>query len=82
MTKGIKTFNKKFFEGLPEKHTSKVPNGWGKQRYNGRFRRVNYDAQIDVNNKVKKRSFIQEFVTENISGTFLKSQRKKRDFQY
>ncbi|BDD04204.1 hypothetical protein [Aureibacter tunicatorum] len=54
---------------------------WGKQEYNGIFRSLEYDKQIDINNRKKKRSFIKEFVTHFISGAFLKNQEKTHTFK-
>ncbi|BDD09542.1 hypothetical protein FUAX_19740 [Fulvitalea axinellae] len=73
-------FNKDYFSGMPDREEARVPNGWGKQRYGGCYRKVKYDRQIDFNNKKKKRSFIRDFVINNISGNFLNHQKKRQPF--
>ena len=44
------------------------PNCWGSQEYDGKYREVLKDEQIDVNNHQAKRAFIQRFATKYLSG--------------
>ncbi len=48
------------------------PNAWGHQNFNGAFYRRRNDKQIDVNNKLVKYGFIQDFQVNYIDGIRLK----------
>ena len=47
------------------------PNCWGEQEYDNQARELIKDKQIDVNNHEAKHAFIQEFVTNHVSGISL-----------
>lgn len=49
------------------------PNCWGTQEYDGKFREMFKDRQIDVNNREANYAFIQDFVVTHIDGIRLKS---------
>lgn len=48
------------------------PNCWGTQEYDGKVRELFKDHQIDVNNKISRHSFIQNFVITHLKGIRLK----------
>ncbi len=47
------------------------PNCWGTQEYGERIVEAMKDAEIDFNNHIKKKSFIQQYVQDQISGSIL-----------
>ena len=57
---------------------SQIPNGWGRQVYNQRYRRLYKDKQIEVNNGRKNYSFIVRFVKKNISGSRLRNRLNRK----
>ena len=44
------------------------PNCWGEQEYDGNFKQILKDAQVDVNNHQSKRAFISSFANKYLSG--------------
>jgi len=48
------------------------PNCWGRQEYDGMFRKLYNEKQIDVNNHKAQYAFIQKFVVEYIDGIKLR----------
>jgi len=44
------------------------PNCWGKQEYDGKFRKMYKDEQVDVNNHEANYAFIQEFMVTHLDG--------------
>ena len=50
------------------------PNCWGEQYYEDRFYEAIKDLQIDVNNHQVMKSFIQKFVEEHLSGSYLQQE--------
>lgn len=55
------------------------PNCWGTQEYAGKILHAMKDSEIDFNNHVKKKSFIQQYVQDQISGSILQ---KYKDGMY
>jgi hypothetical protein len=53
---------------------SSDPNSWGKTDFGAIARKILYDKEIDVQNGVKKRSFIQQFLVTYITGVKLRNQ--------
>lgn len=49
------------------------PNCWGRQRYDGKYREMVKDMQLDVNDHRANYAFIQKFVVENLNGIRLKN---------
>lgn len=49
------------------------PNSWGKTCWNNCVRQMKYDKEIDVQNGVKKRSFIRQFLVTHITGVKLQN---------
>ena len=49
------------------------PNCWGTQDYDGQFREILKDEQIDVNNHEANYAFIQDFVVNHVDGIKLKN---------
>lgn len=58
--------------------SNQIPNGWGRQVYNRRYRRLYKDKQIEVNNGRKNYSFIVRFVKQNISGSRLRNRLNRK----
>lgn len=61
----------------PKESVKEAPEGvcpvcWGHQQYGEEIRKVYKDKQIDVNNHAANQSFIQDFVTTNLTGIQLK----------
>lgn len=50
------------------------PNCWGQQQYDGKFREMARDKQVDVNNHEARHSFIQEFVVDHVTGIHLQKE--------
>ena len=44
------------------------PNCWGTQAYDGQYKEMLRDEQIDVNNHQAKRAFISKFANTYLSG--------------
>ncbi len=57
-----------------ERPDNVCPNCWGHQNYDHQIREKLKDEQIDVNNKKLVRSFIQEWVVQNLTGSKLKNE--------
>jgi len=50
------------------------PNCWGEQFYDNKFHDAVKDLQIEVNNHQMMKSFIQKFVEENLTGSYLQKE--------
>ena len=50
----------------------KVPNGWGRQNYNGKAKEAVFKEPIDLNNIKAKRGWIRAFMAHKIEGLHLK----------
>ena len=66
-----------FFRKSIEETSNKVPEGlrpgsWGRQEYDGMFRKLYQEKQIDVNNHKANHAFIQKFMVKYINGIQLK----------
>ncbi len=48
------------------------PNGWGVQQHGEEIRQLFRDRQMDVNNNLKKKSFIEAFADRYINGVRLR----------
>jgi hypothetical protein len=48
------------------------PNCWGEQDYDGKFRTLFKDRQIDVNNHEENYAFIQNYIVNHVNGIHLK----------
>ncbi|WP_136466427.1 hypothetical protein [Flagellimonas onchidii] len=48
------------------------PNCWGTQDYDGQFREIFKDKQVDVNNHEENYAFIQDFIVNHVDGIRLK----------
>jgi len=55
------------------------PNCWGTQEYGDKVVEAMKDAEISFNNHIKRKSFIQQFVQDNITGSILQ---KYKDGMY
>ena len=53
---------------------SSDPNSWGKTHFGKHNRKIIYDKEIDVQNGVKKRSFIRQFLVTYVTGVKLRNQ--------
>lgn len=67
-----------FFNKPKEETEGKTPEGfcpncWGQQKYDGKFRDLVEDKQVDVNDHRANYAFIQKFVVENLDGIKLKN---------
>jgi len=67
-----------FFKKAKEETKGKTPEGfcpncWGQQDYDGKFREMESDMQIEVNDHRANYAFIQEFMVTNLNGIKLKS---------
>ena len=51
-----------------EKFKVKVPNGWGRQNYNGVAKKAVFREPIDLNNIKAKRGWIRAFMVNKIEG--------------
>lgn len=50
------------------------PNCWGEQFYEDQFHDAVKDLQIEVNNHQMMKSFIQKFVEEHLTGSYLQKE--------
>ncbi|UCD62032.1 MAG: hypothetical protein JSV59_05570 [Flavobacteriaceae bacterium] len=66
-------FKKKKTDEFDEIPTGVCPNCWGDQEYGNIIREKFKDAQIDVNNRESKHTFIKDFVVTHLDGIKLKS---------
>ncbi len=59
--------------------TGVCPNCWGRQEYEGHVIEVARDRQIDINNhdSTATQAFVQDFVTQHISGIRLQNEGAK-----
>ena len=55
------------------------PNCWGEQLYEGRFYQAVRDLQIDINNHLAVKTFIQKFVEDHLSGSYLQKEEHNHD---
>ncbi len=61
----------------PEQATTNIPDGncpncWGRQEYAGNFYEAVKNEQIDLNNVMEKKGWIQAYAAEHLEGIELK----------
>jgi hypothetical protein len=54
-----------------------IPNSWGHQVYNRSYRKFLRDHQLDLNNHLFERGFLEKFVSKHLSKAKLKNRLNK-----
>lgn len=75
----------KYFWDRDEKSQTssvKVPNGWGRQNYQGKANKAEYNDRVDLNNIKNKRGWIQAYAAEKFHGVHTYSGAKNQFYPY